>query len=303
MHNQGCGWAEVRSNIGRIGGRIRRGEGKLGNSVVLPVRDEGTLEVGLVDAHVSPVVPALCWIMGVWRSPTLFLGSPFRLEIARLFRVIFVVMFEREAGADGEIAARASSVRVPRAEEDVRLRVDLMFLRYLYPARANAWDKLSKCMMGGCYHDIPSGRAVTVFPTSSISMLVILIGFARLSTSRPRTMPGGASAWRFLCRPVASPARRKTTDSARRMSREVLCGCAFAVEGIEEEGVGVGRKGEERCKCKLPATVLQADRGSRYSEYSLFDFSGPNPCLLGLGLAYCVTSGDDDPALECCAVP
>lgn len=82
-----------------------------------------------------------------------------------------------------------------------------------------------------CWTCAPSGHAVLVFPTSSISMLDILVGFASVRVSSPRSMPGGASARILRYLPVASPARKNTTDSAKRISSEVLLGC-FAC-GIE----------------------------------------------------------------------
>ena len=45
-------------------------------------------------------------------------------------------------------------------------------------------------------------------------------------------MPGEASAWMVLCLPVASPARRKTTDSARRMWRAFLWEWALGDVGM-----------------------------------------------------------------------
>lgn len=83
--------------------------------------------------------------------------------------------------------------------------------------------------------DVPSGHAVLVFPTNSISMLEILVGFASVSVSKPRSMPGGASACIVRCLPVASPARRKTTDSARRMSSPFFCCCLDCGIGDERE--------------------------------------------------------------------
>ena len=65
-------------------------------------------------------------------------------------------------------------------------------------------------------------------------------------------MPGGASARIPRRRPVASPARRKTTDSASRMSRAFLWGVVFADVGMSGGMCGGGkdegtesRRGEE----------------------------------------------------------
>ena len=63
-------------------------------------------------------------------------------------------------------------------------------------------------------------------------MLDILVGFTTFSVSRPLTIAGGADDWvPCLVRPVPSPVRKKTTDSARRMSNE------FFVVGM---GCGTG---------------------------------------------------------------
>ena len=57
-------------------------------------------------------------------------------------------------------------------------------------------------------------------------------------------MPGEASAWMVLCLPVASPARRKTTDSARRMWRAFLWEWALGDVGMN----GCGERGRGGCE-------------------------------------------------------
>ena len=64
-------------------------------------------------------------------------------------------------------------------------------------------------------------------------MLDILVGFTSVRVRRPRSIPGGASVWRL--RPVASPRRRKTTDSVRRMSRVFFVCWGFAEDMGEED--------------------------------------------------------------------
>lgn len=54
-------------------------------------------------------------------------------------------------------------------------------------------------------------------------MLVTFVALERFRTRIPRSMAGGSPPG-FLNLPVASPARRKTTDSARRMSNEFFIG-------------------------------------------------------------------------------
>lgn len=52
-------------------------------------------------------------------------------------------------------------------------------------------------------------------------MLEIFVGFCTFSVNKPLIIAGGAGGcvpWRV--RPVPSPVRRKTTDSARRIERE-----------------------------------------------------------------------------------
>ena len=83
----------------------------------------------------------------------------------------------------------------------------------------------------------PSGQDVDALHTNSISMLDILVGLARVMVSRPRTMPDAPFMWE-RCLPVASPLRRKTTDSVRRISSVFLValgGAAMAVGAVEDD--------------------------------------------------------------------
>lgn len=66
-------------------------------------------------------------------------------------------------------------------------------------------------------------------------MLEILVGLARVKVRRPRTMPD-CPVLTERCRPVASPLRRKTTLSVRRISRVFLCGLDAAMEAGVAEG-------------------------------------------------------------------
>jgi hypothetical protein len=76
-------------------------------------------------------------------------------------------------------------------------------------------DYSAEVRLKGWGRSVPSGHAVLIWPCNSISMLVILVGFAMFRTSRPRSRDGGSSCG--LCW-----AWRKTTGSVRRMERE-LC--------------------------------------------------------------------------------
>ena len=94
----------------------------------------------LVDAHIPPMVAAArLHPMRMRRPPAILVRAPLVLNVARAFRMIFVFVLQRQPRADREIAARARSWRLPRTEEDVGLGVDLMFFRYLYPARTHAY--------------------------------------------------------------------------------------------------------------------------------------------------------------------
>lgn len=54
-------------------------------------------------------------------------------------------------------------------------------------------------------------------------MLEIFVGFTMFRVSRPLTIAGGAEGWvPCLVRPVPSPVRKNTTDSARRISSVFL---------------------------------------------------------------------------------
>ena len=72
-----------------------------------------------------------------------------------------------------------------------------------------------------------------VFPTSSTSMLDILVGFAMFRVRSPLTMAGGADGC-VPCRvlPVPSPVRRKTTDSVRRIERVFFGAGMEGVSGL-----------------------------------------------------------------------
>lgn len=68
---------------------------------------------------------------------------------------------------------------------------------------------------------VPSGQAVLALHVSCTSMLVIFVALERFNTRIPRSIAGGSPTG-FLNLPVASPARKNTTDSARRISTEVF---------------------------------------------------------------------------------
>ena len=65
----------------------------------------------------------------------------------------------------------------------------------------------------------PSGQEVITFPVRSISILDILVGFARSRTSRPRNKDvGPVLDWSGRL-PIPSIFLRNTTDSVKRIVR------------------------------------------------------------------------------------
>jgi hypothetical protein len=90
----------------------------------------------------------------------------------------------------------------------------------------------------------PSGQAVVDFPTSSISILVILVGLAISSTSRPRTIAGGGLLDEERRLPVMSPPRRKTTGSVRRIESELCWDLRVTDMVVAGQGAGRGRPAE-----------------------------------------------------------
>ena len=107
-------------------------------------------------------------------------------------------------------------------------------------------------------------------------------------------MPGAASACIVLCLPVASPARRKTTDSARRMWSAFLWGTALGDWGMNGKWWWSGRRrrGSEDHSGREGRPRNDRDRAEDVPEGapSLFAFifpcTGPESCpRAGLGAA------------------
>ena len=81
-------------------------------------------------------------------------------------------------------------------------------------------------------------------------------------------MPGGASARRPRRRPVASPARRKTTDSASRMSRAFLWGIGFTDVGMDGWCVCGGREREKDEDGPSQRRAKRAEAGRNFAARS-----------------------------------
>jgi len=85
---------------------------------------------------------------------------------------------------------------------------------------------------------LPSGHAVADFACNSSCMDDIRVGLTSSRVSRPRSIVGRESLYRF--RPEVSFVRRKTADSASLILRQFLRGLSLA--GMKEV-MGAGRNG------------------------------------------------------------
>ena len=124
-----------------ICGSVGRGCNVRNGAIVMA--HEGPLIVGLVDAHVAPVPPGAV-LQAVPRgrgTSTTFFRAVFMVREARALGVVLVFVVQRETRSHGEMSTEAVSRSVGSAEEDIGLGINLVFLRDLYPPRADAYRR------------------------------------------------------------------------------------------------------------------------------------------------------------------